>query len=76
MHIGYRVWGYRIWGYRIWAYRIWAGAVLGAALLAVFASGNALAQGDEKCAGLRGVTLDAAYVTSADVVGAADGMPA
>ncbi len=59
-------------GYRVWA----GGAVLSGALLALFASGNAFAQGHDKCAGLRGITLDAAYVTSADVVGAADEMSA
>ncbi len=58
-----------------------AGAFLGAALLASTATTDAVAEDPaapdrDRCAALRALTLDAAYVTSADVVGAADGMPA
>ena len=52
------------------------GAFLGVALLALTPSIDANAQDPDHCSGLRGMTLDAAYVTSADVVEAADGMPA
>ncbi len=62
MHIGNRV-------------RV-GGAVLVTALLASITAVDAVAPDREHCAGLRGMTLDAAYVTSADVIGAADGLPA
>ncbi len=50
------------------------GVLLGVALPAIAPTVDAVAQTPERCAGLRGVTLDAAYVTSADAVEAADGM--